>query len=74
MPNIGQRTHGEVEALAKENVQLRERLETDAVRFNHCAEMIATSFSISGTLRAERAAKAEHYALETLAALKEPRA
>lgn len=38
-----------------------------ATRFDHCADMIAESFSASGTLRAERTIKARHYALEARA-------
>ncbi len=40
-----------------------------ATRFEHCSDMIAESFSASGTLRAERAIKAKHYALEARTAL-----
>lgn len=44
-------------------------LETAAARFEHCARMIDESFSASGTLRAERVIKAQHYALEARAAI-----
>jgi len=57
--------------LVAEIERLREALSLDAVRFEHCAEMIAKSFEASGTLRAERTIKAEHYALEARAALKD---
>lgn len=43
---------------------LEAALEKAAVRFEHCADMIAESHAISGTLRAERTIKAKHYALE----------
>lgn len=49
-------------------------LEKAAERFGHCADMIASGFDCSGTLRAERTIKAKHYALEThqaLAAIKD---
>lgn len=59
--------------LVAEIERLREALSLDAVRFEHCAEMIAKSFEASGTLRAERTIKAEHYALEARAALKDTR-
>ena len=59
--------------LVAEIERLRGALSLDAVRFEHCAEMIAKSFEASGTLRAERTIKAEHYALEARAALKDTR-
>lgn len=43
-------------------------LEKAASRFNHCAQMIDTSFNITGMQRLERATKASHYAIETSAA------
>lgn len=44
-------------------------LEKAAARFEHCAQMIEQGFNCSGTLRAERAMKAQHYALEARAAI-----
>jgi len=58
-----------IEALTAENERLRDALERDAVRFEYCAQMIGQGFAICGTLRAEHRIKAEHYALETRAAL-----
>lgn len=48
---------------------LREALALAATRLEICAQMIAGSFSASGTLRAERVIKAKHFAQEALAAL-----
>ena len=59
--------------LVAEVERLRDALERDAVRFEHCAVMISKSFEASGTLRAERTIKAKHYALEARAALKDTR-
>lgn len=42
--------------------------EKQAIRFEHCAQMIAQGHNISGTLRAERTLKAQHYALEVRSA------
>jgi len=59
---------------ADEIARLRKALERDAVRFDHCAVMIQQSFNATGTLRAERSMKAQHYALEAAAALSPPHA
>lgn len=48
---------------------LLEALDKAAARFEHCADMIGTSFNISGTLRVEREIKARHFALEARAAI-----
>lgn len=48
----------------QEIYRLRDVIRQHATRFQHCSDMIASSFGISGTLRAERAEKARHYALE----------
>lgn len=48
---------------------LRGALDKAAARFEHCANMIAESHAISGTLRAERTIKARHFALEARQAL-----
>ena len=48
---------------------LVEALRKAEARFEHCANMIAESFSASGNLRAERTIKARHYALEIRQAL-----
>ncbi len=60
----------QIEALQQERGRMREALEKAASRFEHCADLIATSFNISGNLRAERTIKAKHFALETRDAIR----
>lgn len=59
--------------LRAENERLRAWIEKDAARFDHCSDMMNSSFNITGTLRAERTVKMQHYANEARAALKENR-
>lgn len=60
---------GDIARLLDDNKSMREALEKAAGRFEHCADLIASSFNIPGTLRAERTIKAKHFALETRQAL-----
>lgn len=55
------------EVAEKRVAELEAAIRKDAARFEHCADMIAESFNASGTLRAERTIKAQHYALEARA-------
>lgn len=55
--------------LMRENERLRKQIEKHAIRFDHCSDMIASGFGISGTLRAERTSKARLYAMDARDAL-----
>lgn len=56
-------------ALLDQNERMAKALGKAITRFEFCADMIADSFSASGTLRAERTIKARHFALEARNAL-----
>lgn len=60
-----------IEAQQAEIARLLELMGKQAIRFDHCADMIESSFDISGTLRMERALQASAYAFEARAALEQ---